>query len=141
MKLTITDFETNFVNNFFKKEYRERMLFDLNKKENRGQKVGNKIERIEDFLRNEVKHLADPKELIGIENIFKRLNYRKDSLCYYFSPPSDFDRSIIPLEQAVNLSETNPGLEVLIICEDCKTIYVRREKRMGYVPRDIFNIK
>lgn len=141
MKLTITDFETNFVNNFFKKEYRERILFDLNKEKNRGQKVGTKIDKIEDYLRTEVKHLAGPKELIGIENIFNKLNYNKGSMCYYFSPPSYFDRSIISLDQAVNLSETNPGLEVLIVCEDCKTIYVRREKRIGYVPRDIFIIK
>ena len=141
MKLIVLDYETNFVNNFLKKEYRERMLFDLSKEENRWLKVGKKIENIENYLRREVNHIAGPKELIGCENIFKYLKYKKSSPCYYFSPPNDYDRSIISLAEAVNLSETNPSLEVLLICEDCKTIYVRRDKGVGCVPRDIFSIK
>lgn len=77
MKLIVLDYETNFVNNFLKKEYRERMLFDLSKEENRWLKVGKKIENIENYLRREVNHIAGPKELIGCENIFKYLKYKR----------------------------------------------------------------
>ena len=55
MKLIVLDYETNFVNNFLKKEYRERMLFDLSKEENRWLKVGKKIENIIEKIHEEEK--------------------------------------------------------------------------------------
>ena len=120
--------EERFVQQFIRKNRRERLLFELGSKRKRYDGISRFCHQAEDFL--DQNKIVLQGEDLERQNEFRKFIMKHKEDCYILSPDPDLNEAVLPLETAVIRAAMNCDA-VVIIGENYAIVFTEAMKTRG----------
>ena len=120
--------EEKFVQQFIRKNRRERLLYELASKKKRYEGISRFCHQAEDFLDDKL--IVMQGEDLERQNDFQKFIKKHDQQCYILSPDYDLNEATLPLETAVIRAAMNTDA-VVIIGDNFAIVYTEAMKTRG----------